>query len=96
MYPNVDAVAQTLKIKPDEVLLPQHQAAVIQVMAKDAKACFNAANIKSYERPAYFGLLPELMSVDNGLLTPKVRFQNFTRVAASAPCTFFLCDCLCR
>jgi long-subunit acyl-CoA synthetase (AMP-forming) len=72
MYPNIDAVAQTLKIKPNEVLLHHNQAAVVQVMAKDAEACFDTAKIKSYERPALFGMLPELMSVDNGLLTPKV------------------------
>jgi hypothetical protein len=95
MYPNVDAVAQTLKIKPNEVLLPQHQPAVIQVMTKDAEACFNAANIKSYERPAYFGLLPELMSVDNGLLTPKVAFQDFALYCIT-PCPFCLCDRFCR
>jgi hypothetical protein len=72
MYPNIDAVAQTLQIKSNEVLLPLNQAAVVQVMARDAEACFDAAKIKSYERPALFGMLPELMSVDNGLLTPKV------------------------
>ncbi len=73
MYPNIDAVAQSLNIKPDEVLSVPHRSAIVQLMAKDADACFNAANIKHYERPAQFGLLPELMSVDNGLLTPKVR-----------------------
>ncbi len=74
MYPNVDAVAQTLKINSNEVLLPHNRDAVVHLMAKDADACCNAANIKSYERPALFGMLPELMSVDNGLLTPKVEF----------------------
>jgi long-chain acyl-CoA synthetase len=71
-YPNIDAVASTLKIKPDEVLLPHNLNSVVDVMSKDAEICFNAAGIKSYERPAQFGLLPELMTVDNGLLTPKV------------------------
>ncbi len=74
MYPNIDAVAKTLKMNSSEVLLPQNRDAVVQLMAKDAEACCNAANIKSYERPALFGMLPELMSVDNGLLTPKVEF----------------------
>ena len=71
-YPNVDAVAQTLKLKPEEVLLPHHQSAVVQLMARDAEACCAAANVKHYERPVSFGMLPVLMSVDNGLLTPKV------------------------
>ena len=39
MYPNIDAAAQSLKIKPDDVLLPQHHAAVVALMAKDADAC---------------------------------------------------------
>jgi hypothetical protein len=41
-------------------------------MARDAEACCAAANVKHYERPVSFGMLPVLMSVDNGLLTPKV------------------------
>ena len=93
MYPNIDAAAQSLNIKPDDVLLPQHHAALVALMAKDADACCAAgvhtplttkpkicntcaccaaANVKHYERPLQFGLLPLLMSVDNGLLTPKV------------------------
>jgi hypothetical protein len=61
-----------LKITSQAVLSPQHRSAVIQLMRKDAEACFAESNIKGYERPTLFGLLPELMTVDNGLLTPKV------------------------
>ena len=72
MFPNIEAVAQTLKIQPHEVLDAANRSSVIKLMVKDAEDCFNAANIKHYERPAQFDLLPELMTVDNGLLTPKV------------------------